>query len=696
MKNNQLVAAAIFGLLAFSLPARAQEKGLQLIDSLQSEVDRSKEDTLKVMRLGMLGGAWYYVDITKAFQPTNESLQLAQKLHWARGIAYTENNLGMMMSDTGNTAGAREHFEISYAIYVRMNNKFNMVNNLLNIGRTYSYESNFPRAMEYFFRALTLAEAIKNEAKMANVGNNIASAYTKQHNAEKTWEYGAYTVEHAEKGGDRSSMVKGLEFMGVAKTEMGDTLAAIHWFDSAVAFGRRNQLLVDITGPMSERALLEPDLVKRISLELDADQLMEKVTPSSATRLSTLAGIGNDFLQLAKHTESPVVKSDLLKRAEAYLDKARSMASSRNNPGRLAEVLQRMIELEKYQGRYKEALADREQVIAINDSLYSQENKNRIAGLETKHAVALKDTDLALSQLRLADQRKTTVGLIAGLGVFALLGGLLFWQSRSRKRANAALQTANGLLAMANVQLEHANVQLEHANGQLGQANVELAEANRVKARFFGILSHDLRAPVAGLLHFLTLQRRAPEMLAGEEGESYRRQIAESASNLLDTMEGMLLWSKEQMQDFQPKPRETSVSEFFEYLQKFFDGPQPVKLLFPSASELRVYTDPNYLQVIMQNLTANAVKAAKRIPDARIEWTARKEGNSTILSIADNGPGIAADQAKVLTEASVSGNARDGFGLHIIRDLARAINCDVEVRAESGKGSVFMLKLPPH
>src|ERR1700761_935408 len=96
----------------------------------------------------------------------------------------------------------------------------------------------------------------------------------------------------------------------------------------------------------------------------------------------------------------------------------------------------------------------------------------------------------------------------------------------------------------------------------------------------------------------------------------------------------------------------------------------------------------------MQNLTSNALKALKDRPDATIEWTARKEGNNMVLSIADNGPGIGSEQAKALSEESVTENARDGFGLHIIRDLAKAIRCKVDVRTEPGKGTEFLLILP--
>ncbi len=52
-------------------------------------------------------------------------------------------------------------------------------------------------------------------------------------------------------------------------------------------------------------------------------------------------------------------------------------------------------------------------------------------------------------------------------------------------------------------------------------------------------------------------------------------------------------------------------------------------------------------------------------------------------SISDNGPGIAAAQLKALYEddAAISG-ARQGLGLHIIRDMAKAIGCVITLRPQ--------------
>ncbi len=681
MKHNLVAAALCLWLMTISFAGFSQKKGAELIDSLQKEAARPAEDTNKVLTLARLAGAWAVTDLNKAFAPVNQGLLLSYKLHYVKGIANLENNLGLFVSDTGNTIDARKHFEISYQYNVQRDSKINVVNNLLNIGRTYSFESDFPKAVDYYFKALTIAEAIKSEQKMAMIGNNLASNFVKQQNFKKGLEYGLYTVDHAAKADDPSSMIKGLDFIGEARAGMGDTLGGIRALDSGIAVARRADLQLDLSEALADRALLESNLGKKIQLFEEDDQLMEKVNPNSAAHVSARAILGFDYLQLAKQTTGAPEKARLLQKADKYLTSAKAMAEGRKNPARLAEVLQMMAELEEYQGGYQAALADHKRMVAINDSLFSQDNKNQIAGLEAKHTVALKDAELTLSQVRLADQRKTMISLVAGLACLAVFGVLLYRQSRSRKKANMALQQANGELGVANRELETANRELE--------------EANQVKARFFGILSHDLRGPVAHLLHFLQVQKKAPHLLAGGQQETQRQQITDSAENLLNTMEGMLLWSKQQMQSFRPNPKNTAVDELFEYLQKFFGEPGAVSLLFQAAGDLTVFTDENYLRVIMQNLTSNAIKALKDRPDATIAWNAKKDGNNLVLSIADNGPGIPVEHQEILYDESVADNARDGFGLHVVRDLAKAIRCKLDVRSEPGKGTTFSLILPP-
>jgi signal transduction histidine kinase len=209
--------------------------------------------------------------------------------------------------------------------------------------------------------------------------------------------------------------------------------------------------------------------------------------------------------------------------------------------------------------------------------------------------------------------------------------------------------------------------------------------------KFFGILSHDLRSPIASLINFLHLLKNEPELLTAGEKAKHQQQIGQSAEELLQSMETMLLWSKEQMEHFKPDIRLVPVSALFDYLQKFFPETQRVSIRFNDPENLVVSADENYLKVIMQNLTSNAIKALKNTTEGRIEWKARKDGSKTILSITDNGPGINEEQVRSLYQEGSGFNARTGFGLHLIRDLAKAIQYHISIESKPGFGTTFVL-----
>ncbi len=299
----------------------------------------------------------------------------------------------------------------------------------------------------------------------------------------------------------------------------------------------------------------------------------------------------------------------------------------------------------------------------MNDSLFSQEKKNEIAGLEGKHNLAVKDQEIALNKLTLATQRRNQFALMAGLGFLVIIGGLLYWQSRSRKKTNTTLMVLNN----------------------------QLDEANKVKARFFGILSHDLRSPIVNLVHFLHLQKDSPDLLNGKQRASQHQKISESAESLLNTMEAMLLWSKEQMESFRPNIKMIAVGDLFDYIENFFGQTGHVSFRFDFVPGTMIPADENYLRTIMQNLTSNAIRALKNTPNAVIEWKAKTEADKIVLSITDNGPGIEPTRARSLFDESVVSNEKTGFGLHLIRDLAKAIQYKIAVESEQGKGTTFSL-----
>lgn len=661
IKYTNLYLLLIF--LVFYGTLSAQRNGQPLIDSLVAALPAMKEDSGKVRVYARIAATYMRVDPLQGFSYAEKGLQLAENIHWKKGVANLHNNLGLMIGDTGNNKLARVHFEESYALNKELDSKLNLINNLNNIGRSYQRESDYSKAIENYFKALAIAEEIKDNEKLALVATNLTSMFYAQHNYDKANEYGEMALKYGRLAKDSSDIGKALSQLGVIRMETKDSAAAKGFMAGALKvyteMGDKPQMAQVLTNMAS---LEYPDYKKAVDILLRAQKIYDETGPSSIGSIGNMGNIGKTYYDLAMHS-GQLEKKDYLEKSEQVLLRGLALAKQTDNTEYQGNISLSLANLEEEKGNYKLALQYHKTASAISDSLFSQDKKNEIAGLEGKHTIALKDDEIAINKLRLAGQRKTEIGLIAGLLLAGIIGGLLYWQSRSRKRTNTTLMVLNN----------------------------QLDEANKIKARFFGILSHDLRGPVANLIHFLHLQKNDPDLLGVDQQALHQQRISQSAENLLTNMESMLLWSKEQMKEFKPQIGKVAVIELFDYIQKFFSQTDQVSITFSQEPGLSVSTDENYLRIIMQNLTSNAIKALKNTTGAAVEWKAWKEGNYTVLSITDNGPGISEEQVKALYEGNLVMNAKSGFGLHLIRDLAKAIQYKISIHSHPGRGTTFTL-----
>src|SRR5882724_11567091 len=121
-----------------------------------------KEDKNKAIVLNRIVRTELFINPKDGIPFALQSLQLSQKVNWKKGSAIAHNNFGLLVGDTGNNTLAREHFEKSLQLNKELDAKFDIINNLNNIGRSYQRESDFTRASENYFAALSIAEAINN------------------------------------------------------------------------------------------------------------------------------------------------------------------------------------------------------------------------------------------------------------------------------------------------------------------------------------------------------------------------------------------------------------------------------------------------------------------------------------------------------------------------------------------------------
>ena len=147
------------------------------------------------------------------------------------------------------------------------------------------------------------------------------------------------------------------------------------------------------------------------------------------------------------------------------------------------------------------------------------------------------------------------------------------------------------------------------------------------------------------------------------------------------------------MEQFKPVIKNIEIAKVFDDNKKVFSGYQNIKFVYENSENLIFNTDENYLKTIIRNLTSNSINVFSTTENPSIIWKAYSENNKNYVSITDNGSGANQENFKALYDENEVVGIKSGLGLHLIRDLAKAINCEIVVDSKIGEGTTFVLSL---
>ena len=107
--------------------------------------------------------------------------------------------------------------------------------------------------------------------------------------------------------------------------------------------------------------------------------------------------------------------------------------------------------------------------------------------------------------------------------------------------------------------------------------------------------------------------------------------------------------------------------------------------------------DKNHFRIIIRNLLQNALKFTNF--GGNIVFDLKKDGNSAIIIITDDGLGIAEDKLKILFELgkndSTLGTSKEqgtGLGLVLVKELVELNGGKLSVESKLSEGTTFSIK----
>jgi signal transduction histidine kinase len=230
----------------------------------------------------------------------------------------------------------------------------------------------------------------------------------------------------------------------------------------------------------------------------------------------------------------------------------------------------------------------------------------------------------------------------------------------------------------------------------------ELQEADRQKNEFLAMLAHELRNPLAPI-------RNAGELLAKTLTEDVRavralatisRQVTHLARLVDDLLDVSRITQGRIELRRRPVRIEEIVAQAVEAVEPMFRQRRQRIAVVSSLEPLVVEGDPERLVQCVGNILANAAKYTPPQGEIRIET--HQEGEAAVLTVRDNGMGIASELLPRVFDLFVQGErSLDraqgglGIGLALVRRLVQMHDGTVTAASEgTGAGSTFEIRLP--
>jgi signal transduction histidine kinase len=125
--------------------------------------------------------------------------------------------------------------------------------------------------------------------------------------------------------------------------------------------------------------------------------------------------------------------------------------------------------------------------------------------------------------------------------------------------------------------------------------------------------------------------------------------------------------------------------------------PKNVKVSVIVETDARkVMVDSTFINRIMYNLVNNAVQAMPKGGQLTIHAYKDKKKHESIITVKDTGVGIPENvKNKIFTPMFTTKAKGQGFGLAVIKRMTEALGGAVSFESQEGKGTTFIVCLPP-
>ncbi len=311
------------------------------------------------------------------------------------------------------------------------------------------------------------------------------------------------------------------------------------------------------------------------------------------------------------------------------------------------------------------------------------------------------DTEVANTQISAQEAQQNLFWQASMLvpGVLLLVAIIVALINRPLRRMDGAIRRLGAGDFSVALNLEGPR-DIEQLGERLDWMRTRLMEVDQEKKRFLRHISHELKTP-------LTTIREGSELLAEEipgELSTQQREIVEllrqNSVQLQKLIEDLLNYNSA---TYSPTLNLQTL-RLDELVMKLIDEYKLTvmsrRLWFDAElAEITISADPEKIRIIIDNLLSNAVKFSPTKGKIKIKLGC--ESGYAVLTVQDQGPGIAREQRDRIFDAFYQGSANytghvsgTGLGLSIVKEYLHAHGGTIDVVNDGDVGASMRVCLP--
>lgn len=247
------------------------------------------------------------------------------------------------------------------------------------------------------------------------------------------------------------------------------------------------------------------------------------------------------------------------------------------------------------------------------------------------------------------------------------------------------------------------HLQIKAQAQQLRAQREQLIALNASKDKFFSIIAHDLKGPFLPLLGNLELLAEMADTLSPQDVRAMSSSSHRSAKLVFDLLESLLVWSRIQMGRMDYQPEQLILPDVIEQTTNVLGSvakSKEISLKNAVATGLAVYTDPNMLDMVIRNLTNNALKFTRSQGSVTI-MAQKTDDDWVTVSVQDTGVGMTETVKQKIFQpdqhVTTDGTNKEkgsGLGLIMCQEIVQMYGGTIWAESEVDAGTTVNFTVP--